>query len=115
MLYITLSAAARDTWASLQDNSNVGIRSTLSRLDSLMEDADAELWEHLHTKNQVLLAHAMLSLARRKATSRSHVLPCVRHAVTGWICCVLYIQPFVHSPSERIYQLHIKWQDSPVG
>lgn len=36
-----------------QDNSSVGIRATLTRLDCLLEQADPDLYTHLQVKNKV--------------------------------------------------------------
>lgn len=39
----------------MQDNSDVGIRAMLTRLESLLEQADAELWHHLQVQNKVCI------------------------------------------------------------
>lgn len=41
-------------WApSMQDNSAVGIRATIARLNSMLQASDPELWAHLEQKNKV--------------------------------------------------------------
>lgn len=40
-------------WILAQDNSEVGIRAMLSRLSSLLNQIDPELWYHLTHKNKV--------------------------------------------------------------
>ena len=37
----------------MQDNSAVGIRATIARLNSMLQGYDAELWAHLEQKNKV--------------------------------------------------------------
>ena len=38
----------------------MGIRATLTRLETLLEQADPELWHHLQVKNKVWLTGAQL-------------------------------------------------------
>ncbi len=40
----------------LQDNSNMGIKATLSRFSAVLKMHDRELWYHLDVKNQVRLS-----------------------------------------------------------
>lgn len=40
-------------WCVLQDNSQMGIKATLSRLNAALKAHDRELWYHLEVKNQV--------------------------------------------------------------
>lgn len=46
----------------LQDNSEVGIRAMLSRLSSLLNQVDPELWYHLTHKNKVRFAALCVSV-----------------------------------------------------
>lgn len=39
---------------SMQDNSAVGIRATIARLNSMLQAHDPELWAHLEEKNKVI-------------------------------------------------------------
>ena len=42
-------------YSLLQDNTTVGIRSTITRLNDLLHEHDQELWQHLEQKTKVLL------------------------------------------------------------
>ena len=37
----------------MQDNSAIGIRATIARLNSMLQASDPELWAHLERKNKV--------------------------------------------------------------
>lgn len=37
----------------MQDNSAVGIRATIARLNSMLQQSDPELWAHLEQKTKV--------------------------------------------------------------
>ena len=39
---------------SMQDNSAIGIRATIARLNSMLQAHDPELWAHLEEKNKVI-------------------------------------------------------------
>lgn len=43
-------------WLTLQDNSAVGIRATIAKLNSMLQGYDPELWAHLEQKNKVQMA-----------------------------------------------------------
>lgn len=43
----------------LQDNSQMGIKATLSRLNAALKAHDRELWCHLEVKNQVCRNHSV--------------------------------------------------------
>jgi hypothetical protein len=43
-------------WLMLQDNSAVGIRATIAKLNSMLQGYDPKLWAHLEHRNKVRVA-----------------------------------------------------------
>lgn len=43
-----------DTAVTLQDNSAVGVKATIAKLNAMLQRHDQELWAHLEQKNKVL-------------------------------------------------------------
>ena len=46
----------------MQDNSEVGIRATISRLSNLLQTLDPELWYHLNHKVKVCFPPGLLQV-----------------------------------------------------
>ena len=42
-------------WLTLQDNSAVGIRATIAKLNRMLQEYDPQLWAHLEQRNKVHL------------------------------------------------------------
>ena len=51
-------AACSSMCLTLQDNSVVGIRATIAKLNAMLQHYDAELWAHLEQKNKVKVRFA---------------------------------------------------------
>lgn len=51
--FVELISEFRDHFCQHLDNSAVGIRATITRLDTMLQGLDAELWAHLEQKNKV--------------------------------------------------------------
>ncbi|KAE8714544.1 Detected protein of confused Function [Hibiscus syriacus] len=51
--FVELLSGFRDHFCQQLDNSNVGIRSTISRLSQLLKEHDEELWRHLEITTKV--------------------------------------------------------------
>ncbi|KAK8485562.1 hypothetical protein V6N12_046797 [Hibiscus sabdariffa] len=51
--FVELLSGLRDHFCQQLDNSNVGIRSTISRLSQLLKEHDEELWRHLEVTTKV--------------------------------------------------------------
>ncbi|KAK8571673.1 hypothetical protein V6N13_047332 [Hibiscus sabdariffa] len=51
--FVELLSGFRDHFCQQLDNSNVGIRSTISRLSQLLKEHDEELWRHLEVTTKV--------------------------------------------------------------
>lgn len=51
--FVELLSGFRDHFCQQLDNSNVGIRSTITRLSQLLKEHDEELWRHLEVTTKV--------------------------------------------------------------
>ena len=74
----------------MQDNSEVGIRATISRLSALLQTLDPELWYHLNHKVKVCNVpryYTVVMRSRNDVAGDFSVSPCVPCAGKSSILC----------------------------